>query len=307
MNEIIKPAAPVLVDATLVRRLIATQFPQWADLPITPVELGGWDNKTFHLGEHMTVRLPSAAEYASQVEKEQHWLLKLAPFLPLPIPVPVAMGKPDPESYGYPWHWSIYRWLEGKTASIERITSQRQFATALAEFLVALQQIDATNGPMAGEHNFYRGGKLTTYDAETRQAIATLDDEIDADAVTAVWNAALASTWQGPPVWVHGDVAIGNLLVDEQGQLCAVIDFGSMGVGDPACDLAIAWTLFKGESREVFRAALKLDSATWARGRGWTLWKALIVCAALPGTNCLEVEKSRQVIDEVLADHQRES
>jgi len=285
------------IDVSLVRRLIAAQFPQWADLPVKLVEFGGWDNKTFHLGEHMTVRLPSAAEYSPQVEKEHHWLPKLAPLLPLPIPVPLAMGKP---AENYPWHWSIYRWLDGKTASIERIADLRQFATALAEFLVALQRIDATGGPMAGPHNFYRGGPLTIYDAETRQAIASLGDEIDADAVTAVWNAALASTWRGAPVWVHGDVAIGNLLV-EKGQLSGVIDFGSSGVGDPACDLAIAWTLFTGESRDAFRAALPLDSATWARGRGWALWKALIVCAALPGTNHLEVEKSRRVIDEVLA------
>ena len=292
----------VHIDVSLVRRLIATQFPQWADLPVKLVELSGWDNRTFHLGEQMTARFPSAAEYSPQVEKEHRWLPKLAPLLPLPIPVPLAMGKP---AEGYPWHWSIYRWLDGKTASIERINDLYQFATALAEFLVALQQIDATGGPMAGPHNFYRGGPLTTYDAETRQAIAILGDEIDANTVTAVWNAALASTWYGSPVWVHGDVAVENLLI-EKGQLSAVIDFGSMGVGDPACDLAIAWTFFKGESRDAFRAAMKLDSATWARGRGWTLWKALIVCAALPGTNSSEIEKSRLIIDEVLADHERE-
>ena len=246
------------IDVSLVRRLIATQFPQWADLPVKLVQLSGWDNRTFHLGEQMTARFPSAAEYSTQVEKEHRWLPKLAPLLPLPIPVPLAMGKP---AEGYPWHWSIYRWLDGKTASIERINYLSQFATALAEFLVALQQIDAIGGPMAGPHNFYRGGPLTTYDAETRQAIAILGDEIDANTVTAVWNASLASTWYGPPVWVHGDVAVGNLLIDK-GQLSAVIDFGSMGVGDPACDLAIAWTFFKGESRDAFRAAMKLDSAT---------------------------------------------
>lgn len=287
------------IDVSLVRRLIATQFPQWADLPINPVECSGWDNRTFHLGEHMTVRLPSAMEYSAQVEKEHCWLPKLAPFLPLPIPVPIAKGKP---AEGYPWHWSIYRWIDGKTASLERIVDLRQFAAALAEFLAALHSIDATDGPVAGLHNFYRGGPLNTYDAETRAAIATLGCSIDAEAVTAVWDNALASTWHGSPVWVHGDVAVGNLLV-EQGRLSAVIDFGCMGVGDPACDLVIAWTLFKGDSREAFRRALPLDRATWARGRGWALWKALIACAAGTGTNHLEVEKSRLVIDEVLADH----
>jgi aminoglycoside phosphotransferase (APT) family kinase protein len=292
----------VHIDVDLVRRLIATQFPQWTTLPVKPIKFDGWDNRTFHLGEHMSVRLPSAVEYSSQVKKEHYWLPKLAPHLPLSIPVPLAMGKP---AESYPWHWSIYRWLDGEPASIEGIANLCQFSTALAEFLIALQQIDTTGGPMAGTHNFYRGGSLTIYDDETRKAIAILGDQIDVDAVTSVWNIALASNWHGSPVWIHGDIAAGNLLV-EKGQLSAVIDFGSMGVGDPACDLAIAWTLFKGESRDTFRAALPLDSATWARGRGWAVWKALIACAALPGTNPLEVVKSRQIIEEVLAEHKRE-
>ena len=222
----------------------------------------------------------------------------MAPLLPLAIPVPLAMGNP---AEGYPWHWSIYRWLKGKTASIERITDLSQFAITLAEFLRSFQRSETTGGPIAGQHNFYRGGPLTLYDLETRRAIALLRNEIDVDAGMVVWNEALASTWQNPPVWVHGDIAVGNLLV-ENGALRAVIDFGLMSIGDPACDLVIAWTLFKGESRAAFRAALSLDNATWARARGWALWKALIICAALPGTNPLEAEKSRQIIDEVLAD-----
>lgn len=289
------------IDALLVRRLIATQFPQWCDLQIKPIEFGGWDNRTFHLGERMLVRLPSAAEYSSQVQKEHYWLPKLAPFLPIPIPVPLAMGKP---AEGYPWDWSVYSWLDGETASIERIANLSEFATALAEFLRALHRCDATGGPMAGPHNFYRGGLLTIYDIETRQAIETLGDKIDAEAIVGIWDTALASSWNGPPVWVHGDIAVGNLLV-ENGKLNAVIDFGSMGIGDPACDLAIAWTLFTGESRNTFRDALPLDSATWARARGWVLWKALITCAARPGTNPIEVEKSMSVIDEVVSDHKR--
>ncbi|MGH2561737.1 MAG: aminoglycoside phosphotransferase family protein [Thermomicrobiales bacterium] len=289
------------IDVPLVRRLIATQFPQWADLPITPVAFDGWDNRTFHLGERMTVRLPSAAAYALQVEKEQRWLPRLAPRLPLPIPVPLAMGVP---ADGYPWPWSVYRWLDGEIATTAPVADPRQFAMDLADFLVALQRADATGGPPPGAHNFYRGGPLTVYDGETRQALQTLAGQIDTAAATAVWETALAATWHGAPVWFHGDISVGNLLV-EDGRLCAVIDFGTSGVGDPSCDLAIAWTLFAGDSREAFRAALPLDDATWARGRGWTLWKALIVAAALPGANTLEVEKSRRVIDEVLADHKR--
>jgi aminoglycoside phosphotransferase (APT) family kinase protein len=292
-------AGKLRVDAAFVRRLVATQFPRWADLPVTPVAHDGWDNWTFHLGEQMTVRLPSAAAYAPQVEKEHHWLPRLAPRLPLPIPVPLALGRP---AEGYPWPWSVYRWLPGETATNARVADLQLFAATLARFLVALQQIDATSGPPPGAHNFFRGGPLTVYDGETRQAIAALAGTIDTDAATAVWDAALAATWRGAPVWVHGDVAAGNLLV-EGGRLSAVIDFGTSAVGDPACDLAIAWTFFTGDSRETFRTALPLDEATWARGRGWTLWKALITLAARPGTNARAASESRHVLDEVLADH----
>lgn len=249
----------------------------------------------------MLVRLPSAAAYALQVEKEHRWLPRLAPLLPLPVPVPLAMGAPVDD---YPWHWSVYRWIEGETATLERIASLPQFAAGLAQFQVALQRIDPAGGPAPGQHNFFRGGPLSVYDGETRQAIATLDGKIDTVAASAVWEAALAATWHGAPVWFHGDVSWGNLLV-RQGALSAVIDFGTSGVGDPSCDLAIAWTLFEGKSREVFRAGLQADEATWARGRGWTLWKALITVAGHIDINPIEVEKSRRVIDEVLADHLR--
>jgi aminoglycoside phosphotransferase (APT) family kinase protein len=286
----------IVIDASLVRRLVSTQFPRWAHLPVTPVADGGWDNRTFHLGEQMTVRLPSAAAYALQVEKEQRWLPRLAPHLPLPIPAPLAMGRP---ADGYPWHWSVYRWLDGEIATNALIADLRQLAVDLAHFLVALYRIDPAGGPPPGPHNFWRGGSLTVYDGETRQAIEALDGTIDTDAATAIWEAALAGTWRAAPVWVHGDVAAGNLLVRD-GRLSAVIDFGSSGVGDPACDLAIAWTLFSGDSRETFQAALPLDDATWARGRGWTLWKALITLAAHPGTNALAASTSRRIIDDVL-------
>ncbi|MDK1490403.1 aminoglycoside phosphotransferase family protein [Sinorhizobium sp. 7-81] len=289
------------IDASLVSKLIAAQFPEWADLPVRPVEFDGWDNRTFHLGRHMTVRLPSAAPYALQVEKEQRWLPVLARRLPLPIPAPLAMGRPGE---GYPWPWSVYKWREGEIATHAPVADLSAFATTLARFLVALQEIDATNGPTPGQHNFFRGGPLTVYDAETRRALVALEGRIDTDAARAVWEAALAATWHGAPVWFHGDVSSGNLLV-ENGRLSAVIDFGTSGVGDPSCDLSVAWTFFHGESREAFRAALPLDKATWARGRGWTLWKALIVFAELPGTDRLEVEKSRRVIEAVLADHER--
>jgi aminoglycoside phosphotransferase (APT) family kinase protein len=277
--------------------MVSAQFPRWAELPVRPVAFGGWDNRTFHLGEHMLVRLPSAADYAAQVDKEQRWLPRLAPLLPLPIPTPLAMGGP---ADGYPWKWSIYRWIEGDRASPGRIGDLRDFATSLAQFLTALQRIDPAGGPAPGPHNFHRGDPLAIYDAETRQAIAALEDRLDVDAAIEAWEAALGTTWQRAPVWIHGDVSAGNLLV-QRGRLSSVIDFGMLGVGDPACDLTIAWTLFEGESREAFRKMLPLDGGTWARARGWALWKALIVSAGLADTNAVESAQSWRIIEECLS------
>ena len=292
-------SASVEIDASLVRRLIAAQFPAWAHLPIRPVALGGWDNRTFHLGDDMAVRLPRAEAYAAQVDKEHRWLPRLAAFLPLPIPVPLAKGNPGE---GYPWHWSVYHWLEGEVATIDRIADAREFATNLAHFLACLHRIDPSGGPTPGPHNFYRGGPLVTYDVETRRVISALSGAIDGAVATAVWEAALSATWHGLPVWLHGDLSAANLLVTA-GRLSAVIDFGCSGVGDPACDLTIAWTLFSGESRDTFRAELPLDSAAWSRARGWALWKALIALATPVGPYAAEAVTARNVVDEVLAEH----
>jgi aminoglycoside phosphotransferase (APT) family kinase protein len=260
------------ITAELVSRLVAAQFPHWAGLPVTRVELDGWDNTTFRLGEDLAVRLPSADAYVEQVDKEHRWLPVLAPRLPLPIPRPLAKGVPGS---GFPRPWSVYRWLPGEHATMDRIVDLPRFATDMADFLAALYTLDPAGGPEPGQHNFFRGGALTTYDRETRETISALRAEIDTEAATDVWEAALAAAWQGPPVWIHGDVAASNLLVVD-GRLSAVVDFGCSAVGDPACDLTVAWTFFFGDSREAFRDRLPLDEGTWARGRGWALWKALI-------------------------------
>jgi aminoglycoside phosphotransferase (APT) family kinase protein len=210
----------------------------------------------------------------------------------------LALGQPAPS---FPWRWSVYRWLQGKTAHADRIENLTEFAISLAHFLTALQQIEATGGPPPGLHSAFRGGPLEFYAAEARQAIAALKDEIEVEAVTNVLEAALATPWRGTPVWFHGDVAVGNLLV-QRGQLSAVIDFGCAGVGDPACDAVIAWTLFSGESREAFRAAWPMDAATWARGRGWALWKALITLAEYRFTDAVKAAEARHVIHQVITD-----
>jgi aminoglycoside phosphotransferase (APT) family kinase protein len=291
-------------DAALVRRLLAAQFPQWADLPIRPVLSAGTDNAIYRLGADMAVRLPRIHWATGQVDKEHQWLPRLAPLLPLAIPVPLAKGAPGE---GYPWHWSVCRWLEGENATVERLADLRQAAMDLAQFVAALQRIDATGGPPPGPHNFGRGEPLAARAAPTRKAIAALEEQgtLDTGAVTAAWEAALrAPAWRGSPVWIHGDLSSGNLLA-RQGRLSAVIDFGGLGVGDPACDLMVAWTLFSGESRDAFRAALAVDEATWARGRGWALSWALIFIPYYLDTNPVGVAHARRAIDEVLSDHAR--
>ena len=273
------------LNTALVKKLIAEQFPRWKNLPVEQVLPGGWDNRTFRLGGDKLVRLPSGAAYADKVAKEQYWLPRLAPSLPLPIPEALAMGRATSD---YPWLWSVYRWIEGDTAASVAIENLPAFAKDLAQFLVALYQVDTTDGPPAGAHNFYRGCALTHYDNQTRQAITLLEDKIDSRAVLSIWDAALATSWDKPAVWVHGDISAGNLLV-QNGKLSAVIDFGGLAVGDPACDLAIAWTFLDAKSRQAFKQMLNLDEGTWLRGKAWALWKALIVASGVVDSN--EVEK----------------
>jgi aminoglycoside phosphotransferase (APT) family kinase protein len=278
------------IDADLVRRLLAQQFPQWADLPVTPVEIDGWDNRTYRLGSGLTARLPTHSSYVAAVDKEHQWLPVLGPQLPVEIPEAVAKGAPGE---GYPYPWAIRRWIPGETASVETIADLDEFAQSIAAFILALQGIDATGGPAAGAHSFHRGAPPEYYHDETLAALAVLKGRIDTDLAREVWDAALATSWDQSPVWFHGDIANGNLLVQD-GHLSAVIDFGTSGVGDPACDLVIAYTFFSGSSRATFRDAVDQDPGTWARARGWALWKALIT-------------EDLRVIDNVLTDYRTQT
>lgn len=289
----------LIITETAVKKLITQQFPQWENLPIKPVAASGWDNRTFHLGDTLLVRLPSSMEYAAQVSKEQFWLPQLAPLLPLSIPTPVAMGQATED---YPCPWSIYEWLEGETVAETHELNLNELAISLAQFLADFHRINTTDGPMPGAHNFYRGGNLAIYNQETRQAITLLKNQIDVGMAIAVWETALASAWSQPPVWVHGDISAGNLLI-KQGKLSAVIDFGGLAIGDPACDLSIAWTLLSDKSRELFWAGLAVDEKTKARARGWILWKALIVAAKLTECNNFEGQRCWQIIAEILKEH----
>jgi aminoglycoside phosphotransferase (APT) family kinase protein len=288
-------ADEVATDASLVRRLLATQLPQWAELTIERVRSAGTDNAIYRLGDDMAVRLPRTQWADGQVEREQHWLPRLAPHLPLAIPTQLRVGAPD---FGYPWKWAVYRWLEGDNATHDRIADLGQAATDLARFIAALQRIDPTDGPREGRS---RGVPLAERDEPTREAIAALLGVLDTDAVTSQWEEALrAPVWPGPDVWLHGDLNEGNLLARD-GRLSAVIDFGTMAVGDPACDLMVAWTLLTADTREVFRAALPFDDATWVRGRGWALSWALIVLPYYKDTNPALCRIAHYTIRELLA------
>lgn len=288
------------IDSALVRRLLAAQSPQWADLALEPFPSAGSDNAMYRLGDDMVVRLPRrSGRTVDSLDKECEWLPRLAPLLPLAVPAPLARGVP---AEGYPCRWAVYGWVEGETATIERLADVRQAATDLAEFVSALQRVDATGAPSPGEHNFFRGVPLAMRDPNVRTAIAALHGEMDVAAVTAVWEAALrAPDWVGPPVWIHGDLCDGNLLA-AGGRFSAVIDWGGLAVGDPACDLMVAWSFLDAEARELFRTELSVDDATWARGRGWALSVALIALPYYWTTNPVRVAYSWHRIGEVLAD-----
>ena len=288
-------AGEVETDASLVRRLLASQFPHWAGLAIEPVASAGTDNAIYRLGDELAVRMPRISWAVGQVEREQRWLPLLAPLLPVAIPVPIARGEP---AEIYPWQWSVYRWLDGENPPVDGLSDAGSLATELAEFIAALQRVDVLDGPAAG-----RGAPLSKRDDPTRAAIDALHGMIDTSAAAAAWGKALqAPAWTGRPKWVHGDLAPGNLLLVE-GRLNAVIDFAGVGVGDPACDVMVAWNLLPARSRGEFRSALQVDDATWERGRGWALSVALIQLPYYHRTNPQLAASARYTIAEVLADH----
>lgn len=286
----------ISIDAELVQRLVSHQFPQWQRRPVVPVSRQGCDNRTFRLGDDLSVRLPSAAGYVAGIAKENSCLPLLAPHLPLDVPVPVATGRPTAE---YPFPWSVRRWLPGGTVDRAGRLDRSMLAQDLGDFLVGLRQVPTNGGPLAGRHSFYRGCHPGVYGDEVQAALTALSAGVDVDACHRIWDVAQRSAWTGDPVWFHGDVAVGNLLVQD-GRLSAVIDFGTCGVGDPACDLVMAWTYFTGDDRARFRRAVALPDDAWNRARGWALWKALITLAG--STAGADRSEAGRILTEVLTD-----
>jgi aminoglycoside phosphotransferase (APT) family kinase protein len=260
------------IDVPLVRRLLEEQFPQWAALPIERVEMMGTDGALYRLGDRMVVRLPRIERASVTLEKERRWLPRIGPALPLPVPEVLGEGLP---SEGFPLSWAVYSWLPGERVEADRIHDQERFATDLAGFVAALQQIDPTGGPPPGAHNFGRGEPLAVRDADVQRWLPQLQARgVDTSVIVAVWEEALrAPAWDGAPVWIHGDLDATNLLMAD-GRLTGVIDFGGLGVGDPACDVMIAWKILLPAGRDAFREVLSVDDATWARSRGWVASQA---------------------------------
>jgi len=291
-------ADEVHTDVALVRRLLADQFSPWADLPIRPVSSYGTDHDIYRIGEHLSARLPRIGWATKQAEMEKRWLPRLAPHLPLKVPVQVAMGRP---AFGYPFDWSIYEWLPGEAADADL---DDDAAESLAAFITALRGIDTT-----GAHprpKGARGAPLAENDERVRRAIAELGDRIDGAAALRSWEESLAApVYNGPDVWVHGDLLPGNLLVVD-GRLSAVIDFGGLNVGDPVSDLMPAWNVFRGPSRQRFRAALAVDlavdEASWLRGRGWALTQAVVALPYYWETNPGMVRQAKRAVAEILND-----
>ena len=262
----------VTVDEAVIRRLLAAQFPEWADLPLEAVAPRGTDNWLYRLGAELVVRLPCRERTVATLVRERTLLPRLAGRLPLEIPLPVAVGEPGA---GYPWTWSVYRWLDGENAIEAPPADLARAAVDLAALLAGLQGVDPAGAPGPGEDNFFRGAPLEAFDTRVRVDLAQLRDEIDVEAAATVWEAAVrAPGWTGPPVWVHGDLDRRNLLTRER-RLAAVVDFGCVGVGDPACDVAVAWKVLSPPTRYIFRSGLGVDEATWERARGWAVSQAL--------------------------------
>jgi aminoglycoside phosphotransferase (APT) family kinase protein len=283
----------VNIDAALVHELLAKQFPQWSHLPLEEVRSTGTVNAIYRLGEDMCARLPLVRSWADDLHKELRWLAWLGKRLSLAVPEPLATGTPEAD---YPYTWGIYRWLQGETFSADRVASERQAAVELAQFVVELRRIDSADAPRSR-----RDTPLRLRDPETRAAIDSLRGIIDTADVAAAWEVSLqAPEWDETPVWTHGDLLPPNLLV-QRGRLSAVIDFGNVGVGDPAIDVIAAWSVFGDDGRAAFREALDVDDTTWARARGFALHQALLVIPYYPETNPAFVAMAQRTIDEVLS------
>lgn len=285
----------VAIQTALVRELLKAQFPAWADLPISPIASAGTDNSIFRVGPSLAVRLPKVEWAAGQPMHEHRWLARIGKTLPLEIPESLALGLPGA---GYPWHWSIHNWIGGSSAARTDLDNA-DAAGLLASFVSAIRTISSSGGPACGRNNSWRGAPLIDRDVSVRQALMQLQDEPGMEVAKAAWDDALnAPLWSGEPAWFHGDLQASNVIVRD-GNLVAVIDFGLMATGDPACDLMSAWTCFSPASRHIFLSTVGANDAELRRGRGWAVATALIALAYYRDRNPVMADISRSTLAEV--------
>ncbi len=286
------------INVDLAYKIIKKQFPEYSHLDIKSVEKQGHDNRTYRIGNDMLIRMLTAESYALKVPKEQELLPKLAKHLSVAIPAPIKMGKPSKD---YPYPFSIYKWLDGTSANHVTLYEQslENLAFELANFLKELQAITNVEGPSPGQHNWWRGAHVSVYDSGAREQIAKLADIIDGNSALELWERACATKWNKAPIWIHGDFAVGNILIKDN-KLSGVIDFGGTAMGDPACDLVIAWTYLSSRARDIFAAEMRLDNDTWLRARAWVLWKATFELCNIADKNSPEALFQKKIIDEVI-------
>lgn len=283
----------VETDCDLVRRLLESQHPEWAGLPLERVPSAGTDNAMYRLGDDLAVRLPRIHWAVDCIEKERAWLPVFAPELPLAVPKPVADGAPED---AFPYPWNVVEWLPGELATLEQLDDPVVAARDLAAFVRSLQAIDPTGGP---KHR--RGGPVRAHDQTVHTGVAGLRGEVDGNAVLHLWeHVKKAPDHRGPAVWFHGDLSYLNLLARD-GRLTAVIDWGTCGVGDPAIETIIAWSHFSGAARDAYRDALDIDDDSWMRGKGWVL-TGVYGIPYYRDTNPVLVQVQVRAIEAVLAD-----
>jgi aminoglycoside phosphotransferase (APT) family kinase protein len=281
------------IDAELVRRVVTAQFPQYMDLPVKELRAMGTVNAIYRLGDRLYARLPRVPEWAQGLQREWHWLPKLAPHLSLRVPRPVGKGEPGSS---YPFSWAIYEWIDGEPYADGLVDDELQAARDLAQFVAELRRIDPVGAPRTGR------APLRELDAVTRAAIESAHGVIDSAAASAAWERALeAPAWDQRPVWIHTDLLRSNVLV-HAGRIGAVIDFGAVGVGDPATDVIAAWSVFGPAGRAVFRRALDVDDGTWNRARGIALHQAVMIIPYYAETNPAFVALAKRTVEEILAD-----